>query len=156
MVAGARGTESAPIEKHPAGDDSHRVKIVASDELATMTTARKRTRRMETYHRQVRGTSKACGKPKPPARTDSQRARILSLLRERGAAGVLASELYDQPLRFGRSPRNRLSELRKAGFRIVGEARGSSDWHYTLIAEPQPIPAQAKPQAPLPLFEGVA
>jgi len=118
---------------------------------------------METYHGE-RKTSKGIECGKPPGRTHSQRMAILCFLRERGAAGVLGSELYAEPCRFGRSPRNRVSELRKAGFRIVGAARGTADWHYALIAEPQPIPASAKWKAlrkkaidiELPLFAGVA
>jgi hypothetical protein len=73
-----------------------------------------------------------------PARTRSHYDRILGLLRERGPAGVLASELYDAPHLYGRSPRNRISEIRadlkKDGdfWEITGEARGASDWHYVL------------------------
>jgi hypothetical protein len=75
-----------------------------------------------------------------PLRTRTHRERILALLRERGPSGVLASELYDAPHLYGRSPRNRISELRKGGYRIEGAARGASDWHYRLV--------QDKPQAP--------
>jgi hypothetical protein len=59
--------------------------------------------------------------------------RILGLLREWGSAGVLASELYDAPHLYGRSPRNRISECRKDGHLIEGKPRGTSDWHYVLI-----------------------
>ncbi len=52
--------------------------------------------------------------PGSPSRTNSQRQRILKRLREAGARGVLAAEFYDDPLcRYGRSPRNRVSELRR-------------------------------------------
>lgn len=70
-----------------------------------------------------------------PDRTRTHYGRILALLRERGAAGVLASELYDAPHMYGRSPRNRISELRRDGHRVDGNPRGSSDWHYVLIRE---------------------
>lgn len=68
-----------------------------------------------------------------PVRTRSHYNAILALLRERGPQGILASELYDQPHLYGRSPRNRISELRRDGFVISGEARGASDWHYILL-----------------------
>jgi hypothetical protein len=70
-----------------------------------------------------------------PARTRSHYERILALLRERGSAGVLSSELYDSPELYGRSPRNRISELWRDGHLISGEARGASDWHYILVRE---------------------
>lgn len=70
-------------------------------------------------------------------------ALILALLRERGPAGVLASELYDAPHLFGRSPRNRISELRRDGHRIDGNPRGSSDWHYVLTREAAPAAASS-------------
>jgi hypothetical protein len=47
-----------------------------------------------------------------PSRTRSHFERILALLRERGAQGVSGSEMYDAPHLFGRSPRNRVSEIR--------------------------------------------
>jgi hypothetical protein len=100
-----------------------------------------------------------------PARTNSHRGRILALLRERGPAGVLASELYDQPHQYGRSPRNRISELRRDGFVISGKARGASDWLYVMLPEssdwfeqvtgkPRPAPS-SEPGAALPLFDAV-
>jgi hypothetical protein len=70
-----------------------------------------------------------------PPRAHNQRGRILALLRERGPAGVLGSELYDSPELYGRSPRNRISELWRDGHLISGEARGASDWHYILVRE---------------------
>lgn len=85
-----------------------------------------------------------------PARCASHKSAILALLRERGAQGVLSSELYDCPEKFGRSPRNRVSELRKEGCLISGEPRGTSDWHYALLrdsegVEPSPRHPWAKP-----------
>jgi hypothetical protein len=70
-----------------------------------------------------------------PVRARSHYDRILGLLRERGPAGVLASELYDAPHLYGRSPRNRISECRKDGHLIEGKPRGASDWHYVLLRE---------------------
>jgi len=70
-----------------------------------------------------------------PARTLSHESAILALLRERGPQGVLGSELYARPERFGRSPRNRVSELRQEGFLIEGRPHGSADWHYRLIRD---------------------
>lgn len=72
-----------------------------------------------------------------PERTRSHYAAILALLRERGPAGVLGSELYDAPHFYGRSPRNRISELRRDGHLIEGKPHGSSDWRYVLIRENQ-------------------
>jgi hypothetical protein len=70
-----------------------------------------------------------------PGRCASHKDAILALLRERGPQGVLSSELYDSPEKFGRSPRNRISELRAGGCLISGEPRGASDWHYVLIRD---------------------
>jgi hypothetical protein len=94
----------------------------------------------------------------PPARTKNHKSAILSLLRERGSRGVLGSELYNQPLTFGRSPRNRISELRKEGFDIKGEPRGGSDWHYWLdeSQDPKTESWQDRPRVTgLPLFDSV-
>lgn len=81
-----------------------------------------------------------------PARSRSHYHAILELLRERGPQGVLGSELYSRPDVFGRSPRNRISELRKDGHLIEGKSHGSSDWFYRLIRDN----AGAKPQAKSP------
>lgn len=107
-----------------------------------------------------------------PARCGSHKAAILAFLRERGPQGILGSELYNSPERFGRSPRNRVSELRKEGFLISGEPHGDSDWHYILLRDSfgaKPITSgdwyerqtgRARPAAlpatdDLPLFAGV-
>jgi hypothetical protein len=106
-----------------------------------------------------------------PARCASHKSAILAFLRECGPRGVLGSELYDSPKRFGRSPRNRISELRKEGFSISGEPHGNSDWHYVLLRDSsgaKPITSgdwyerqtgrtrpAAGPDADLPLFAGV-
>src|SRR4030095_8485381 len=70
-----------------------------------------------------------------PSRCASHKSAILALLQERGPQGVLGSELYARPESYGRSPRNRISELRKEGFLISGEPHGSSDWHYVLLRD---------------------
>jgi hypothetical protein len=70
-----------------------------------------------------------------PARTRSHKAAILALLCARGHEGVLGSELYARPELYGRSPRNRVSELRAEGFLIEGKPHGSADWHYVLIRD---------------------
>jgi hypothetical protein len=67
------------------------------------------------------------------ARIRSHYEAILQLLRERGPQGVLGSELYSRPDLYGRSPRNRVSELRKDGNLIEGKPQGISDWFYRLI-----------------------
>src|SRR5438876_10084982 len=67
-----------------------------------------------------------------PSRTRSHYDRILALLRERGPAGVLSSELYDQPHLFGRSPRNRISEMRRDGHLIKTLPAGASVVCYVL------------------------
>jgi hypothetical protein len=107
-----------------------------------------------------------------PARCASHKSAILTLLRERGPQGVLGSDLYDSPEKFGRSPRNRISELRKDGCLISGEPRGNSDWHYISLrdscgAKPGPDPpagqvpisnymkkVHEEQAAALPLFAG--
>ena len=82
-----------------------------------------------------------------PARCASHYEAILRLLRERAeqGLGVLASELYSRPELYGRSPRNRISEARKAGHLIEGKSYGASDWFYRLIRDAsgvEPRPAQ--------------
>lgn len=113
----------------------------------------------------------------PPARANSQRQRILEQLREAGTRGVLAAEFYDDPqCRFGRSPRNRISELRAMGHKIAGEWESKVDFRYTLVEEtraPKALPdygaqkkldwyehqtGHSRPSAPMtsvgPLFDG--
>jgi hypothetical protein len=70
-----------------------------------------------------------------PSRCASHKSAILALLRERGEQGILGSELYDAPHLYGRSPRNRISELRHDGHLIEGRPHGSSDWFYQLIRD---------------------
>src|SRR5215469_11672291 len=70
-----------------------------------------------------------------PIRSRSHYATILQLLRDRGPRGVLSSELYARPELYGRSPRNRISELRKDRHLIEGKPHGSSDWFYRLIRD---------------------
>lgn len=80
-----------------------------------------------------------------PARTRSHYQAILELLRERGSQGVLGSELYARPELYGRSPRNRISELRRDGFMIEGRPHGAADWHYWLIRDNAGISTTAVP-----------
>jgi hypothetical protein len=72
-----------------------------------------------------------------PSRTRSHYAAILQLLRERAVQGqgVLGSELYARCDLYGRSPRNRISELRRDGYLIKGKPHGSADWSYWLIRD---------------------
>jgi hypothetical protein len=70
-----------------------------------------------------------------PLRSRSHYAAILQLLRERGPQGIRGSELYGRPDLYGRSPRNRISELRRDGHLIEGKPLGSSDWFYRLIRD---------------------
>jgi hypothetical protein len=89
-----------------------------------------------------------------PARCTSHKENILRLLRERGPEGVLGSELYARPELYGRSPRNRVGELRQSGHLIEGKSHGSSDWHYVLSHEnpsPTPKPSAGKPSQQIPL-----
>ena len=72
----------------------------------------------------------------PPPTATSQRELILEGLRAAGARGVLAAEFYDDAqCRYGRSPRNRISELRAMGHKITGEWEGKINFRYTLIEE---------------------
>jgi Helix-turn-helix domain len=72
----------------------------------------------------------------PPETARSQRDQILQRLREAGRGGVLAAEFYDdRNRRYGRSPRNRISELRAIGHKISGEWESKVDYRYTLIEE---------------------
>ena len=98
-----------------------------------------------------------------PSRTRSHYTRILELLRARGPAGVLSSELYDAPHLYGRSPRNRISEMRADGQLIQTVPVGASAVRYILTHE-NPCPIQRPPAKPaewkdrprvtgLPLFD---
>lgn len=68
------------------------------------------------------------------ARTRSHYRNIAELFVQRAeqGLGVKGSELYSDVERFGRSPRNRISELRRDGWNIGGKAHDSSDWFYWL------------------------
>ncbi len=70
-----------------------------------------------------------------PARCASHKKNIHTFLEQRGPQGVLGSELYSRPDLYGRSPRNRISELRRDGHLIEGKPHGSSDWFYRLIRD---------------------
>ena len=86
--------------------------------------------------------------PRPsgaPSRTRSHYSRILALLIERGPAGVTSAELYDAPHLFGRSPRNRISELRQDGHLIKTVQVSASTVRYILTAA-NPAPPAPKPK----------
>lgn len=70
-----------------------------------------------------------------PSRCKSHKERILALLKERGPAGLLSSELYDAPELYGRSPRNRVSEMRQEGCLIETVQAGASVVRYVLIRD---------------------
>lgn len=86
-------------------------------------------------------TFKEVGRARPPrskgapSRTRSHYGRILALLAERGPAGVLSSELYDAPELYGRSPRNRISEMRQDGCLIETVPAGTSVVRYILLRD---------------------
>ena len=84
-----------------------------------------------------------------PARVRSHYERILALLKERGPNGVTSVELYEQPQLFGRSPRNRISELRKDGHLIKTIPIGASIVRYVLIHE-NPSVVERPPAKPAP------
>jgi hypothetical protein len=108
-------------------------------------------------------------------RAESHYSSILELLRVRGSVGVLSSELYDCPEKFGRSPRNRISEARAAGFDIqtiqvsasvvryvlrdCGDqlATQGSDWYTRKTGEARAsvVPEESTTED-LPLFAGIA
>jgi hypothetical protein len=100
-------------------------------------------------------------------RAATHKENLLAILRARGASGVLSSELYDCPQKFGRSPRNRLSELRRLdGFSIQTVHVDTLIVRYVLLADHGEQPATDKPHVAgvvdksttpdsLPLFAGV-
>jgi hypothetical protein len=94
-----------------------------------------------------------------PSRTRSHYDRIVVLLRERGPVGVLSSELYDNSQLYGRSPRNRISEARQAGYLIATVPVGGSVVRYILIRDndgappPQLGPAPNKPNRRVPVSD---
>src|ERR1700730_16629023 len=69
-----------------------------------------------------------------PDRANTHRANVYNKLNEREDAGVFADELYNEHERYGRSPRNRISELRASGVLICGEWRGKR-FHYRLLRQ---------------------
>lgn len=80
-----------------------------------------------------------------PSRTRSHYDRILALLRERGSTGVLSSELYDAPELYGRSPRNRISEMRADGCLIETKPAGASIVRYVLLRDSNGVPPRENP-----------
>jgi hypothetical protein len=90
-------------------------------------------------------------------RAHSHYQNILALLRERGPAGVLSSELYNRPEKFGRSPRNRISEARAAGLNIETIPLPHGLVRYILREEQHrsPVVPRESTTEDLPLFAGV-
>jgi hypothetical protein len=70
-------------------------------------------------------------------RARSHYQNISDLLRERAeqGLGVKGSELYAHPDLYGRSPRNRISELKKDGWSIGSKPAGGADWFYFLRSD---------------------
>lgn len=93
----------------------------------------------------MRGHSNAPGSPAPDwkGRASTHRQNLFAFLVRRGSTGVLASELYSQPDLYGRSPRNRASELARQGCRFLdalrtngkqlGHWEGDNDYRYILV-----------------------
>ena len=71
------------------------------------------------------------------SRTRSHYHNIADLLKQRAeqGLGVRSSELYREPERYGRSPRNRISELRQHGWNIGSKPYADSDWFYWLRSD---------------------
>ena len=94
--------------------------------------------------------------PGPPERTKSHKANILKFWIECAKQGraMLGSELYEHPESYGRSPRNRISELKKDGYIFESKPRGSNDHAYTLLRGPNgEVYAASKRAATLAWFE---
>jgi len=79
-----------------------------------------------------------------PARAGSHRANVRAFLVERGAIGVLSREMYERPELYGRSPRNRVSELKKAGD-IIGTRWEGEEYRYIWGWDDSPILTPGKP-----------
>jgi len=69
-------------------------------------------------------------------RTESQKSNLLADLIERGERGITSAELYSDHERYGVSPRNRASELRKEGYQIKTIHLSSGLVRYILTGEP--------------------
>jgi hypothetical protein len=97
-----------------------------------------------------------------PERTKSHYVRMFNLLKERGAVGVTSDELYEAPQLYGRSPRNRIAEMRKRGLNIATLSVSSHSVRYVLISDEvpkistssgsEPTMPSRKPGPLLPLF----
>ena len=77
------------------------------------------------------------------SRSASRYAAILRLFANQATdgKGILGSELYSHRELYGRSPRNRISELRRRGHLIEGKPQGGSDWFYWRIRDAQGRPS---------------
>lgn len=74
----------------------------------------------------------------PPERCKSHKTNVLKFWIEcaRQGRAMLGSELYAHPELYGRSPRNRISELKKDGYIFESTPRGSNDQAYRLLRGP--------------------
>jgi hypothetical protein len=92
-------------------------------------------------------------------RARSHKANLLELLRARGAVGVRSDELYAWPTTFGRSPRNRIADLRAEGFVIETQTIDRYSVRYVLRGPgadpPRPGPVVERPGTTGSLFEEV-
>ena len=101
-------------------------------------------------------------------RAHSHYQNILDLLRARGPRGVTSTELYSDASRYGRSPRNRISEMRAEGLSIETIHVNASTVRYILREGPRgdwyeeqtgrrrvPVVPQKSTTDDLPLFAGV-
>jgi|SRR5579862_3272591 len=71
-------------------------------------------------------------------RARSHYENILELLKQRAESGqgVRASELYRDPQRYGRSPRNRISEANQRRWNVGSKPYGEGgDWFYWLRSD---------------------
>ena len=70
-------------------------------------------------------------------RARSHKENIAELLKQRAeqGLGVRSSELYQEPHLYGRSPRNRISELKQRGWNVGGKSYGDADWFYWLRSD---------------------
>lgn len=71
-------------------------------------------------------------------RACSHKENIAGLLKQRGeqGLGIRSSELYSRPDLYGRSPRNRVSELcNQHNWKIGSKPYGDSDWFYWLRSD---------------------
>jgi hypothetical protein len=84
--------------------------------------------------------------------TSSHLDSVLALLREGGPTGVPSSELYDVRSLYGRSPRNRISEMRKDGYLIKTIHTCASAFRYVPVRE-NTSHVEGPPAKPAPAWQ---